>query len=100
MRDGPFTLAEADENGQVVSIVCKWCRVTRHYLPTDLVKLLGAGAVLDDVRGRFRCERCGKADHLRAWISLPSAAERQAMRFRRLKGVRVSRRPVWVDDTE
>ena len=40
-REKAFMLSDADRLCQVVRVHCHYCRTTRHYLPKDLMTLLG-----------------------------------------------------------
>lgn len=57
-RGRAWTLSDACEIGQLVTIRCQFCRITRHYLPQDLRTLLG-DVWIDQVEHRVRCESCG-----------------------------------------
>jgi hypothetical protein len=64
-------------------------------MPTALQQLLGdipADAI------RMRCERCRKTEWIRASFEHPSAAERQAIKLRRLAGIKMVRKVVWRDE--
>ncbi|TPI29358.1 hypothetical protein FJW08_18060 [Mesorhizobium sp. B3-2-1] len=90
------TLCLAHEVGQLIRVRCRNCNITRHYLPGDLVKLVG-DIPFWDVERHMRCERC-KERELDAGIVLPSAAERLKIRVRRLVEIRMVRRVIWRDD--
>ena len=46
----------------------------------------------------MRCERCKKTEWIRASFERPSAAERQAIKLRRLAEVRTVRKATWRDE--
>lgn len=97
-RRGPqHKLSKAHEIGQIAHITCRFCRVTRNYLPGELAHLFGEVGI-NDVADMMRCDGCGRRDYLNATLSLPSAAERQAMKLRRLADVRTVRKVVWRDE--
>lgn len=92
---GRWALANADQAGQIVRVECYHCSITRHYYPADLKTLLGnvpASGI------RMRCQKCGKTDWIRADFVRMSAAERQAIRIRKLVGVRMVRKVIWKDE--
>jgi hypothetical protein len=94
-KPSAWTLSKADESGQVVRISCVHCHLKRWYAPADLQQLLGdipAGAI------RMRCERCRKTEWIRASFERPSAAERQAIKLRRLAGIKMVRKVIWRDE--
>jgi hypothetical protein len=67
----------------------------RWYMPADLQRLLGdipADAI------RMRCERCRKTEWIRASFERPTAAERQTIKLRRLAGIKMVRKVIWIDD--
>ena len=72
----------ACELGQLVTIRCQFCRITRHYLLQNLRTLLGNVGV-DQVEHRMRC---GPKDYLAVAFHIPTAAEREVMRIRRVAG--------------
>jgi hypothetical protein len=94
-KPSAWTLSKAHDSGQLVRVGCVHCSVKRWYAPADLQWLLGdipADAI------RMRCERCKKTEWIRASFERPSAAERQAIKLRRLAEVRTVRKVVWRDE--
>lgn len=92
---GRWALANADQSGQIVRVECYHCSITRHYYPADLQALLGnvqPGGI------RMRCEKCRKTDWIQASFVRLSAAERQAIRMRKLVEVRMVRKVIWQDE--
>lgn len=87
------TLALAHEVGQLVRVRCMTCNIRRHYLPVDLMKLVG-DIPFWDVERHMRCEGCGRKE-LDVDLILPTAKERAGIRVRRLVEVRMIKRPVW-----
>lgn len=96
-RGKTWTLANACELGQLVTIRCQYCRITRHYLPDDLRTLLGDVGIAE-VERRVRCESCGLKDYLVVAFHIPTTEERMAMRIRRLAGIRYVRKVIWQDE--
>ena len=82
-RPSAWTLSKAHDSGQLVRVTCVHCSVKRWYAPADLQRLLG------DI----------PADAIRmASFERPSAAERQAIKLRRLAEVRTVRKVIWRDE--
>ena len=74
---------------------CVHCSVRRWYAPADLERLL------DDIPTdaiRMRCERCKKTEWIRASFERLFAAERQAIKLRRLAEIRMVRQVIWRDE--
>lgn len=90
-------LSDAHAAGQLLTVRCGHCRTTRHYLPGDVITVLG-DVGLYGIVGRMRCEKCGDREWLSASFSMPSARERQGMRVRRLAKVETVRKVVWRDE--
>ncbi|NGO54628.1 hypothetical protein [Allomesorhizobium camelthorni] len=94
-KPSAWTLSKAHDAGELVRVRCAHCNIVRHYYPTDLQKLAGdlpAAAI------QMRCEKCGKTEWMRATFERLSAAERQAIRVRRLAGVKMVRKVIWQDE--
>lgn len=91
------TLSKAHEVGQLIRVRCFNCNITRHYLPGDLVKLVG-DIPFWDVDRHMRCERSERRE-LDVDILLPSASESMKIRVRRLVEIRMVRRVIWRDET-
>ncbi|RVC61481.1 hypothetical protein EN766_37970 [Mesorhizobium sp. M2A.F.Ca.ET.046.02.1.1] len=89
------TLSRAHEIGQLIRVRCINCNITHHYLPGDLLKLMG-DIPFWDVERHMRCERC-KRREFDVDILLPSAVQGVKIRVRRLVGVRMVRRAIWRD---
>lgn len=91
-----WRLSDAHRNGQIVTITCHWCKISRHYLPDELRQVTGDVEV-DHCALRMRCERCHRREYLdvKGWV--PSAADRMRITFRRLAEVRMVRKIVWRD---
>ncbi|AZO63334.1 MAG: hypothetical protein E5Y51_05610 [Mesorhizobium sp.] len=87
------TLSRAHDIGQLIRIRCINCNIIRHYLPGDLLKLMGDIPFWDV---DMRCERC-KRREFDVDILLPSAAEGVKTRVRRLVGVWMVRRVICKD---
>lgn len=89
------TLCKAHEVGQLIRVRCNNCNITRHYLPGDLLKLVG-DIPFWDVERHMRCERC-KRREFDVDILLPSASEGLKIRVRRLVEIKMVRRVIWRD---
>jgi ribosomal protein S27AE len=96
-RPSAWTLSKAHGAGQLVRVRCGHCNITRHYQPADLQQLAG-DVPADGIR--MRCEKCGKSEWMRATFEALPAAERQAIRVRRLAEVRMVRKAIWRDEAE
>jgi hypothetical protein len=73
--------------GELARVRCVHCNITRYYQPADLQVLAGdipAAAI------RMRCEKCGKGEWIRITFERLPAAQRQAIRVRRLAEIRMS----------
>lgn len=70
-------MSDAQDSGQLVRVQCQLCRITRHYLPADMVLLVG-NVGIDTVETRMRCDNCGRHDYVRAvlWHPQPRSARR------------------------
>ena len=91
------TLSRAHDIGQLVRVRCLPCNITRHYLPEDLLKLMG-DIPFWGVERHMRCERCRRRE-FDVDMLLPNAVQRMRIRVRRLVEVRMVRRVIWRDDT-
>lgn len=69
-------LTDADALGQYVKVTCKWCspRISRYYRPMDISRLVGNQHVLK-LQHRFRCEKCGRKDHMEVEFKTLMGAE-------------------------
>jgi hypothetical protein len=80
----------------MVRVECLRCSLARHYLPEDLLKLVG-DVEADNVAVDMRCQRCHEKDRLEAaYVSL-SGMEREGVKVRRLVSVKMVRRVTWAD---
>lgn len=89
------TLCRAHEVAQLIRSRCINCNITRHYLPGDLLKLMGDIPFWDVER------ICGASCKWREFdvdILLPGAVQGMKIRVRRLVGVRIVRGVIWRDD--
>ncbi len=94
-RPSAWTLSGAHDSGQLVRVSYVHCNRRHWYIPADVRRLLGdipADAI------RMRCERCKKTEWTRASFERPFAAERQAIKLRRLAEVKTVRRVIWRDE--
>lgn len=85
-----------EANGQLIKITCTWCKLSHWYFPGDL-RIIFGDVGFRDIENRFRCQKCGKKEYLKADIELPSAKERVGMKVRRLVAIKIIRRPVWTE---
>jgi len=92
-----FNLSDADGLGHAAVVRCGLCVVKRYYRPEDLMKLFGDIPCMD-VESRMRCESCGRKDYLRVRIETLMAEEMAKAQFRRLKGIKLLKRPIWEDE--
>lgn len=91
-----WTLRNAHETGQFVRVECLRCSILRHYMPEDLLRLVG-DAEADHVAAAMRCQKCHEKDRLEAaYVSLSGMA-RERVRVRRLVKVQIVRRVIWAD---
>jgi len=94
--DGP-PLSKAHDDGDLIRVYCSVCRLTRVYLPSDLIKVAG------DIPPRrlerqMRCQKCKSKDYLTATNWRPTAQERVGLRIRRLVEIRTVRKVIWRDE--
>lgn len=92
----PWTLIHAHNVGQVLKAKCNACHITRFYKPIEVKEVMGNGTI-DDVRRKFRCEKC-REPILDAEFMFPVGEEAIKMRFRRLVEIKWVRRIVWRDE--
>ena len=83
-----------EAGGQLIKITCTWCKLSHWYFPSDL-RILFGDVMFREIENRFRCQKCGKKEYLKADIHHPSAEERAGMKVRRLVAIKIVRRPVW-----
>ncbi|GGE24724.1 hypothetical protein GCM10011390_50200 [Aureimonas endophytica] len=91
------TLAQYRDWGQIATVSCNLCRGKRHYLPADLIEILG-DCEGDRVERRMRCETCDRNDYLHVRYWSPIAADDYPITIRRLERIETIRRPVWRDE--
>ena len=92
----PWTLQHAHNVGQVLRAKCTVCHIKPFYKPIEIKEIMGNGTI-DDVRRKFRCERCHELI-LDAEFFFPVGEEAIQMRFRRLVEIKWIRRIVWRDE--
>ena len=92
-REKAFMLSDADRLCQVVRVHCHYCRTTRHYLPKDLMTLLGDVAAYG-MTSRMRCDHCGRSDYMSAKCDSVSGADIGKIRVRRLIEVKTVKVPI------
>ncbi|WP_137136710.1 hypothetical protein [Rhizobium sp. FKY42] len=91
-------LSDAHEIGQFVRLDCAICKISRHYLPEDIQKLCGDVNAFQ-LRGQFRCERCGQKDSVSASFVTLLAREKVGLVIRRLERIEIKHVPIWRDVT-
>ncbi len=96
-RQRMHTLSKAEETRQIVRIDCMYCRITRRYRCSDLLKLCG-DVPIDEIAPHFRCDVCKLKDYLRAQFELPYGADTGKLAIRKLVKIKVVHKPVWKDD--
>jgi hypothetical protein len=87
-------LSQTHDLGCIVRVRCNYCQSVRHYVPEDVIKLIGDVEV-DGLRRRLRCEGCGRRDYVEVEAIVLFPQERVGVVVRRLVKVRTIRRPVW-----
>ena len=89
-------LSTAHEIGQFVRLDCIVCKISRYYLPEDIQQLCGNVNAFQ-LRGQFRCERCGQRDSVSASFVTLLAREKVGLIVRRLERIEVKHVPIWKD---
>lgn len=80
----------------MIRVTCHYCPAVRYYDPGDMRFLLG-DVEIDSLRRRLKCEVCNKRDYMEVEGLVLSATEKVGLNLRRLRGVRLIRRPIWED---
>ena len=83
-------------HGQLVKVRCGLCNITRYYRPADLHKLLG-DLIAIEIDHRFRCEKCGKSEYMRAEFCSGHGSELQGKTIRELVEIKMVRKLIWRD---
>lgn len=91
-----YTLADADRNNQLICIRCCLCRITRNYLPKDLIQRVGIVPV-HLLPTRFRCEECKRREHLKVSSDSYSGSDLGKMPVRHLVRISYVRDVTWDD---
>jgi hypothetical protein len=91
-----WKLSDADHVGQLLSISCQMCNITRYYFPADFLKF-NEDDSLDRIGAKIRCEQCGRRDYVFLYVKDPSGADVGKLPVRRLERVRTVQVPVWKD---
>jgi hypothetical protein len=94
-----FFLSDAERNGSIAHMRCRYCKFERFVRLADLRALLG-DIECDHVTDhhRWRCSNCKKTQTMTIDVVTPSAADRQRVIFRRLVRIDYIARPVWQDE--
>ncbi len=74
---------------------CYNCFTKRWFEPADLIKLMG-DLDTDELDGKMVCVKCG-TNSTRGETRSLTARERQTIRVRRLKEIKMVRRVIWTD---
>ncbi|MGO4440073.1 hypothetical protein [Rhizobium sp. RAF56] len=93
-----WKLSDAEHVGQLLSITCQMCNVTRYYFPADFLKF-NEDISLDQIGAKIRCEQCGRRDFIFFYVKTPAGADYGKLPVRRLERVRTVQVPVWRDET-
>ena len=98
-RKGAYTLADAEKNSKYARISCRYCKLERWFLISDLRRLFG-DIECDDVidNRRLRCTGCGGKHSLEMRTENPSAEELQSITIRRLDRIDYVQRVKWKDE--
>jgi len=67
------------------------------YKPIELREVIG-NVTIDQVRGKVRCEKCGRKESMNAEQFHPVGQELETIGFRRLVEIKWERRVVWRDE--
>jgi len=92
-----WRLSDAADHGQLLTVECQLCRVTRRYFPRDLLKFR-QDENLARTMSCFRCDGCGKRDYMFLRVLDPSIEDHGKLTVRRLVRVKTVCVPVWRDD--
>jgi predicted nucleic-acid-binding Zn-ribbon protein len=90
-------LSNADENGQFVKVRCKACKITRHYRPRDIRKLIGHDQHVLKLKRHFRCEKCRSKDEIDVEFTSMTASEHVGLVIRELVDIKMVKKPIWRD---
>ncbi|WP_139275986.1 hypothetical protein [Pararhizobium antarcticum] len=58
-----------EAGGQLIKITCSWCKLSHWYFPSDL-RIIFGDVMFRNIENRFRRQRCGKKEYLKADIRL------------------------------
>jgi hypothetical protein len=94
-----YLLSDAESNGSVAFMRCRYCKIERYYLLADLRKLFG-NIECDDVTDKqvWRCSNCRKTRTVVMTLAYLSAAQKQGMTLRRLDRIEYVRKVFWRDE--
>ncbi|KPH09114.1 hypothetical protein CO657_19790 [Rhizobium acidisoli] len=91
-----WSLSDADEAGQLLEVTCQFCKRTYRFFPRDLLKLT-PNVSLDRLAGRFRCQRCDRADYMVLRVVQIWGSEYRKLTVRRLVKINTVKKPIWED---
>lgn len=92
-----WTLREAADAGQLVKLLCTYCRTMKRFTASDVHRLCG-DLTLYQFPERFRCENCGKKDYLIADFEAHYGPNVGKVKIRRLVRIKIIHKPIWDDD--
>jgi hypothetical protein len=94
-RHSIYPLSALNQSRSLVRVMCRYCKRTHNYFPSDLIQIFGDVDV-DSLMTRMRCEA---GDHGRLDVTsfLPTGSEAVGLRIRRLVAIKIHRMPVWHD---
>lgn len=93
---GPI-LSDAHAWGHHIRVRCSACRITRFFLPEDMLTLFGDIEV-HHVERKLHCDRCGGKDYVSATGVSLAANQKAGMTLRRLERIKMVRRVIWRDE--
>ena len=76
---------------------CSYCRITRHYLPGDLIYLVGDVGP-STLERMMRCQKCSRCGDIAVEFWVPTGQEWVGLTVRRLVGTKMIRHVYWRDE--
>ncbi len=92
-----FTLSESVRLNHTISVRCGCCGRRIWFAPEDFLRLLG-DVPCSEIDRHMSCSGCGTGDHVRVCFERLPAGERQRVRLRRIKQIRMVRKVIWEDE--
>ena len=93
-REKSYTLADADRNGQIIEAHCKWCHVTCHFRPADMIAVLGNQKTYS-IADYITCQTCRKKDYMLARPRSYAGSEIGTLQVRELVEVYYVKKSRW-----